>query len=351
MFNKAAAAEPAPDVEVPPDVIPVSHLALDLPEPEFGWVAYLTGRGVAVIEDGIGRSAISSADARMLISEHRADEARKAEMRAESEKRAVEADREWRSQLPRGLPWYEVPDGVLPATAMLAADRAAQPRRTPSQNEWLFGEVDDTMGFIRCRVRRMRHREPFANRKGSGADRNRRRCCHRCRLKVPGRAVERDYEWLSADVVEVSASGVAGGCGVWLGSSSVRVGFHPDCLSGCACAACRFRDVAGDLSGRYRRLFGTDQPTGPVRDCHGRPQQWPFLDGEIPSQSVSHTQQELLDALMKAPLFGYRPPPHPLFISLLRASAPPKPPTTPTTEIVRPDPDGARVLTSGGVPL
>jgi hypothetical protein len=28
---------------------------------------------------------------------------------------------------------------------------------------------------------------------------------------------------------------------------------------------------------------------------------------------------------MEAPRFGYRPPPHPLFHSLLRASAPPKP--------------------------
>jgi hypothetical protein len=40
---------------------------------------------------------------------------------------------------------------------------------------------------------------------------------------------------------------------------------------------------------------------------------------------VTHTRQDLLNALMEAPRFGYRPPPHPLFHSLLRASAPPKP--------------------------
>jgi hypothetical protein len=112
---------------------------LDLSEPPSGWVAYLTGRGVAVVDDDLGRPSISRAAARMLFDEHRADEARKAEMRAESEKRAVEADQQWRSQLPHGVPWYEIPDGVLPAVAMTAA---AQPRRTPSRAEWLFGEVD-----------------------------------------------------------------------------------------------------------------------------------------------------------------------------------------------------------------
>jgi hypothetical protein len=147
MFNKATVAEPVPDVEVPPDVIPVSHLSLDLDEPPIGWVAYLTGRGVAVVEDDLGRPSIPRAAAKMLFDEHRADEVRKAEMRAECEKRAVEADREWRAQMPRGVPWYEIPDGVLPVVALTAADRAAQPRRTPSQAEWLFGEVDDTMVF------------------------------------------------------------------------------------------------------------------------------------------------------------------------------------------------------------
>lgn len=85
----------------------------------------------------IGRLSISRGNARRLFDERREAEARKAEMRAESEKRAVEADRQWRSQLPRGVPWYEVPDGVLPVVAMTAADRAAQPRRLSPLQEAL----------------------------------------------------------------------------------------------------------------------------------------------------------------------------------------------------------------------
>jgi hypothetical protein len=45
------------------------------------------------------------------------------------------------------VPWYEIPDGVPPVVAMIAAAKAAQPRRTPSHAEWLFGEVDDAMVF------------------------------------------------------------------------------------------------------------------------------------------------------------------------------------------------------------
>ena len=131
---------PAVPIEV--GVVTLSHLSLDLSEPPLGWVAYLAGRGVAVVEDDLGRPSIPRAAARMLFDEHRADEVRKAEHRQRQEREAVEADREWRSQLPHGVPWYEIPDGVLPAVAMTAADKAAQPRRTPSHAEWLFGEVD-----------------------------------------------------------------------------------------------------------------------------------------------------------------------------------------------------------------
>jgi hypothetical protein len=35
------------------------------------------------------------------------------------------------------------PDGVPPVVAMTAAPKAEQPRRTPSQTEWLFREVDE----------------------------------------------------------------------------------------------------------------------------------------------------------------------------------------------------------------
>ena len=70
MFNKnaASAVESARDVgtAVPIEVgvVPLSHLSLDLPKPPSGWVAYLTGRGVAVVEDDLGRPSIPRAAAR-----------------------------------------------------------------------------------------------------------------------------------------------------------------------------------------------------------------------------------------------------------------------------------------------
>jgi hypothetical protein len=147
MFRSTPEATSAPSADVPADLIPLSVIQLDLDAPAEGWASYLASRDIAITLDDLGRSAISRDAARQLFAEQRAGEVRKAEMRAESEKRAVEADRQWRARLPRGLPWYEVPDGVLPATAMLATAKAEQPRRTPTQNEWLFGEVDDTMVF------------------------------------------------------------------------------------------------------------------------------------------------------------------------------------------------------------
>ena len=53
---------------------------------------------------------------------------------------------------------------------------------------------------------------------------------------------------------------------------------------------------------------------------------------------MTHSQQDLINALRAAPRFGYRPPPHPLFVSLLRASAPPKPSQPPTTQIAPAEP-------------
>jgi hypothetical protein len=50
--NSATTSEPAPVVVAPADApIPLSHLALDLPEPVGGWPACLAGRGIEVIDD------------------------------------------------------------------------------------------------------------------------------------------------------------------------------------------------------------------------------------------------------------------------------------------------------------
>jgi hypothetical protein len=130
MFRSTDTATPPPDVDTAEPLVPLSVLSLDLPEPPIGWLAYLSSRDIAVVEDSIGRSAVASADARLLISEHRADEVRKAELRAESEKRAVEADQRFRAQLSGGV---AIPAGMSYGEAAKAAELDAQsyrPRRT-----------------------------------------------------------------------------------------------------------------------------------------------------------------------------------------------------------------------------
>ena len=133
MFHKAASpapvVEPAPDVVLPADLVPLSHLELDLPAPTLGWPAYLSSRDIAVVNDDIGRAAIARSDARLLISEHHADETRQAEMRAAAEQRAVHADQKWRASFGQGV---EVPAGMTYAEAVRSAELDAQsyrPRR------------------------------------------------------------------------------------------------------------------------------------------------------------------------------------------------------------------------------
>jgi hypothetical protein len=129
----AATVEPAP-VEAPPaDPIPLSVLGLDVAEPDNGWEPFLTVRNIAVVSDDIGRKAVSRDDARTLIAEHRAQceaaEARLRAVREEQERQAIAADQAFRARLPKGLPWYEFPDGVTPAQAWAQAEKDAQPKR------------------------------------------------------------------------------------------------------------------------------------------------------------------------------------------------------------------------------
>jgi hypothetical protein len=147
MFRSAPAAEPAPiEVASPPsEPVPISVLSLDSDEPAIGWAAYLKGRGIGVVTDDIGRSAISRADARQLFDERRANEARKREALERQEQQAIEADKAWRSQLPVGLPWYEIPDGVPPVVAMTAAARDESPRKRSMVEDLL--DRRDTMVF------------------------------------------------------------------------------------------------------------------------------------------------------------------------------------------------------------
>jgi hypothetical protein len=129
MMFKTTAPDPLPlkVVEVPAaDFIPLSHLSLDLDEPPIGWVAYLGNIGVEVVEDDIGRPALSRTDARMLIAEHHDNEVRKAELRAAAEKRAIEQDQAFRASLGHGV---KVPDGMSYAEAARAAELDSQTYR------------------------------------------------------------------------------------------------------------------------------------------------------------------------------------------------------------------------------
>jgi hypothetical protein len=121
------------------DPIPITHLALDLPEPATGWLAELERRGIAVTVDDIGRRSVPRDVVRMLLAEQAAAEVRKREASALAERLAVERDQQWRAGLPRGLPWYQVPDGVLPVQAMTQAARDAQPKRRSVLQDALAG--------------------------------------------------------------------------------------------------------------------------------------------------------------------------------------------------------------------
>ena len=126
-------------VSNPSDLIPLSLLALDLPAPEFGWDAYLTARDVLILRDDLGRPAVTRADARELLTEQREAETRQREQREAVEQRAVEADRQFRARLHPGIPAGQVPDGLSPAMAMVAANEGERPRRTTPLEEALSG--------------------------------------------------------------------------------------------------------------------------------------------------------------------------------------------------------------------
>jgi hypothetical protein len=121
--------------------VPISVLSLDLDEPVGGWVAYLTGRAVEVLADDLGRPSISRADARQLFDEHREAEVRKQEVLRRQEEAAVEADRVFRSQLPVGLSWLDIPEGSSAAEVWRAAELAAQPRRRSMLEEALSSDT------------------------------------------------------------------------------------------------------------------------------------------------------------------------------------------------------------------
>jgi hypothetical protein len=139
----AVAVEPASPVE-PDDLVPLSHLQLDLPQPVEGWPTFLGLRGVVIRPDDLGRDSVSHGDARRLLDERRADELRKQRHLAVVEQEAIEADRLWRASLPRGVPVSGIPEGATYGDVVRQAELEALPRRRSLVEESLGG---DTMVF------------------------------------------------------------------------------------------------------------------------------------------------------------------------------------------------------------
>ena len=136
MFRSPAVAAPLPvKVEVAPELLPLSVLSLDLPEPSFGWVRYLAGRSIEVVSDDIGRLSVGRADAKQLLDEHREREAQLAQHFAEIEQRTVEADRLKFAQIWKGVSVDRMPSDAAPASVMLQAAKDAEPKRSTPLEE------------------------------------------------------------------------------------------------------------------------------------------------------------------------------------------------------------------------
>jgi hypothetical protein len=147
--NTIPDTEPAPVVAPPADLIPLSHLSLDVDEPCVGWDAYLSGRGLEVVLDDVGRPSIPRVDARMLFAEKQEGEARKREIMERNEQRMVEADQAWRAGLHKGVEWWRLPDGMTPGDAMALAAAEASHQKSVQESllEQEFGGPQNSMVY------------------------------------------------------------------------------------------------------------------------------------------------------------------------------------------------------------
>jgi hypothetical protein len=107
----------------------LAELERDLPEPAVGWVAELASRGVVIIEDDIGRAAVTRSVARSLFAEARENEARAARRREEIEQRLIAADEARRAAMPKGIPAAAVPTGMSAAELLMVSDPFPAERR------------------------------------------------------------------------------------------------------------------------------------------------------------------------------------------------------------------------------
>jgi hypothetical protein len=156
MIRKSNIAEVT---EVTETVDPAELVALgELSAEGFGWgsvhvrtpsdaIAELAHRldGEVVLDD-LGRRCVSREVARRLLTERAESEARQ---RAAAERQATEHAEQWRAQRRGGMPADQIPDGVLPAVAMLQAAKDAAPKRRTVLQEALDNEGSLTYHRIR----------------------------------------------------------------------------------------------------------------------------------------------------------------------------------------------------------
>ena len=123
-------------------LIPLSHLSLDLDAPGGGWPAYLVGRGVPALEDDLGRPAIAYADARQLFAEREAAEVRRREVVARNDAE-VEARR-----LASTRPGWTLPAGMSVAEAIAAAEYAEHGYSGPRRRTPVEDALDPDGGLV-----------------------------------------------------------------------------------------------------------------------------------------------------------------------------------------------------------
>jgi hypothetical protein len=141
---RTPAVEPADDMNVAADVIPISHIELDLIAPVEGWPSFLAARDIEITLDDIGRMSIARVDARRLLTEKREREAEQARRRKLAEAQAVADDQLRRAQIWRGVPADHMPLGVPPAAAMLQTGPrwSAETDDAAGRGAVEFGDVD-----------------------------------------------------------------------------------------------------------------------------------------------------------------------------------------------------------------
>jgi hypothetical protein len=122
-------------------LVPISILELDLPTaPAVGWPAYLAEKGITVLTDDLGRLCVARGDAKRLFDEHREAVARRREVMARNEQKAIEADRLQRAQIWGGVRADSLPVGVSAGDAMAQAAKDAQPKRQSPMEEAFSGK-------------------------------------------------------------------------------------------------------------------------------------------------------------------------------------------------------------------